>query len=362
MVDDRLIQAALTAVGASCRVARTVQRDIEQVRRITKDDKSPVTVADFAVQAVVAMELRGLLGPTLIVGEETSGQLRTAAQSAVLEALVREVAAHRPNVSAHDVLDAIDQCNHDATAQEYWALDPIDGTKGFLRGQQYAIALAYVKNGRVVLGVMGCPNLPADHAAPLDVRAWSDGNSNGLIYAATAGAGTWEYRADGLNAKPRRVRASEYKPGMPIRACESVESSHSKQDDTARILRELAACWASKHGHGGSNGEGRGMPVRLDSQCKYAVVARGQADVYLRLPTSKEYVEKVWDHAAGMIIAQEAGAIVTDIFGASLDFTHGRRLESNRGIVCAAAGLHPHVIDVIERLGLTTRNAVGMPH
>jgi 3'(2'), 5'-bisphosphate nucleotidase len=39
-------------------------------------------------------------------------------------------------------------------------LDPIDGTLGFVRGDQYAIALAMVENGEVVLGVLGCPNLP----------------------------------------------------------------------------------------------------------------------------------------------------------------------------------------------------------
>ena len=43
---------------------------------------------------------------------------------------------------------------------EFWTLDPIDGTKGFLRGEQYAIALAKISAGAVTLGVLGCPNLP----------------------------------------------------------------------------------------------------------------------------------------------------------------------------------------------------------
>jgi 3'(2'), 5'-bisphosphate nucleotidase len=74
--------------------------------------------------------------------------------------------------------------------------------------------------------------------------------------------------------------------------------------------------------------------------------------VYLRMPTKKGYIEKVWDHAAGAIIAQEAGAVVTDITGARLDFTHGRLLKGNRGIVCAAADVHGRVIEAIERLGI----------
>lgn len=332
MSSDRYLSAAIRTVADACRVARSVQRDLDRMRQITKDDKSPVTVADFAVQAIVAMDLAQALGPSLIVGEETSRQLRSPDQAAVLEAVVSAVAVDHPNANADDVLRAIDACNHEATATAYWALDPIDGTKGFLRGQQYAIALARIEHGQVVLGVMGCPNLPVDQHAPLD-RA----DPQGSIYAATLGGGAWEI--DGENQGPhRRIRAANYEAGSPIRACESVEAGHSKQDETARILRELGAA---------------GQPARLDSQCKYAVVARGQADVYLRIPTGKTYVEKIWDHAAGAIIATEAGAIVSDITGAALDFTRGPRLEANRGIVCAAAGLHERIIAVIERLGIS---------
>ena len=332
MPDDHLLNAALQTVADACRVARQVQHDIEKVRRITKDDKSPVTVADFAVQAVVAMGLHEALGTTLIVGEENSGQLRTPDQAHVLEAVVAEVRESRQGVSDDDVLEAIDACNHDARGEAYWALDPIDGTKGFLRGQQYAIALARIEHGEVVLGVMGCPNLSADHNAPLDVA-----DSSGAIYIAALGRGTWECSSQISSLSRRQVRASLHDGSHPIRACESVEASHSKQDTSARILQELGAT---------------GKPARLDSQCKYAVVARGQADVYLRIPTSKTYIEKIWDHAAGAIIATEAGAVVSDITGAALDFTQGRLLKANRGIVCAARGVHQRVIDCIDRLGV----------
>ena len=104
-------------------------------------------------------------------------------------------------------------------------------------------------------------------------------------------------------------------------------------------------------------GCGRLKPVRLDSQCKYAVVARGQADGYLRLPTRRDYVEKIWDHAAGSIIATEAGAVVSDVEGRTLDFTHGRRLERNRGIICASPAIHSRVIDAINNLGLAQDHA-----
>ena len=331
---QRDVRAAFASVSAACDAARHVQRDLDGLaaRRLMKDDKSPVTVADFAVQAVVAMRLEQSLGPSLIVGEEHAGMLRSEDQSALRDAVVEAVRMVEPSASVNQVLDAIDRCDHDATAEAYWTLDPIDGTKGFLRGQQYAIALARIERGRAVLGVMGCPNLPVDFGAPLD-----HADSRGAIYTATLGGGTWEQAGTSMDGTCRRIAAAANGVGRGIRACESVEAAHSRHDDSARVLHELGEA---------------GTPVRLDSQCKYAIVARGQADVYLRMPTKKGYIEKIWDHAAGVIIAAEAGAVVTDITGARLDFSHGRLLQANRGIVCAAPGVHGRIIETIDRLGI----------
>ena len=88
--------------------------------------------------------------------------------------------------------------------------------------------------------------------------------------------------------------------------------------------------------------------VRLDSQAKYAVVARGEADVYLRLPTRADYREKIWDHAGGVLVVEEAGGQVTDIDGLPLDFTHGRELSANRGVVVTNGRLHDDVLRTIR--------------
>ena len=325
------------AVAAACRVARTVQQDLQRVQQITKDDRSPVTVADYAVQAIIALALREHLGETLIVGEEHAGYLRQPEHAAVRDAVVEAVRILRPGVCGDAVLDAIDNCDHDASADAYWTLDPIDGTKGFLRGQQYAIALARLERGRVVLGAMGCPNLPTDWSRPFDTP-----DPEGAIYLAATGAGSWQWPAADLDREPSPIRTrhtgGEDAP-RTVTICESVEAAHSKHDDTQRVLDRL----------------GYGVEyARLDSQCKYAVVARGQADAYLRMPARKDYVEKIWDHAAGMLIATEAGAVVTDIAGSPLDFGHGRRLERNRGIVCAAAGVHGKIIETVGALGIAS--------
>ena len=85
----------------------------------------------------------------------------------------------------------------------------------------------------------------------------------------------------------------------------------------------------------------------------HGAVARGDASVYLRLPTRADYVEKIWDHAAGSIVVREAGGQVTDVYGNELDFSLGRTLENNKGVIVSNGRLHDRVIGAVkEVLGL----------
>ncbi|MGD9601915.1 MAG: 3'(2'),5'-bisphosphate nucleotidase [Gammaproteobacteria bacterium] len=327
---ELMLDAARDAVAQTCVVARQVQHAAGEMKRLTKDDYSPVTVADFAVQALVALHLRERLGSLALVGEETAADLRTARSATLRDAVVAAVCQVRPTLTEAEVLSAIDLGDHDASGDAYWTLDPIDGTKGFLRGGQYAISLAYITGGEVVLGVLGCPNLGADFAMPFDRPA-----PEGTLFFARRGSGTFAVPANsaGARATPVRVRTTQDLTSM--RVCESVEAAHSRQDETQRIAARLGA---------------RGTPARLDSQCKYAVVARGQADAYIRMPTRADYVEKIWDHAAGMLVATEAGASVSDVDGRALDFSQGATLKKNRGIVCAPPPFHAAILDAIQVL------------
>lgn len=61
----------------------------------------------------------------------------------------------------NQILEAISRCNSSGGSRgRYWVLDPVDGTLGFVRGDQYAVALALIEDGDVVVGVLGCPNYP----------------------------------------------------------------------------------------------------------------------------------------------------------------------------------------------------------
>lgn len=326
------LNVAIAAVAAACRVTRHVQNRQQHIDRHNKDDMSPVTVADYAAQAVIARQLADALGTLTLVGEEDASTMREAGRSALREEVAAAARVVWADAGSAEVLDAIDLGNHDASSERYWTLDPIDGTKGFLRGGQYAVSLALIEKGQVVLGVLGCPNMSGDYA-----RSFDHPDPRGCLFYATRGGGSWSVPADRPHISPQRLDASREQDIGAMRVCESVEAAHSRIDDTGRIVEYLGA---------------RGTPARLDSQCKYAVVARGQAEAYLRLPTRRDYVEKIWDHAAGMIIAEEASAIVTDVLGRPLDFSRGTGLASNRGILCASRAFHGRIRQAIASLEL----------
>ena len=318
------LEIAVMAVRDAARVCQNVQRNLVSAATLEKKDRSPVTVADFASQALVCSSLAENSKIPAIVGEENAAELRETGAEETREKVIEHVRNVRgAGVSSDQALDWIDLggVTPDGSIERYWTLDPIDGTKGFLRGEQYAIALGLIEHGRVVLGVLGCPNLPGPGGRP------------GCLLTAIRGSGA-EARPlggsdrDGATA----IHVSPVEATAAARFCESVESGHSDQGQSARIAAAL---------------EITEEPVRVDSQAKYAIVAQGQAQIYLRLPTSKEYREKIWDHAAGMIIVEEAGGRVTDVRGHDLDFGHGRMLENNAGIIATNGPLHEAVLKAV---------------
>lgn len=334
------VNAAHAAVVTAAQVTRLVQRRLGDFRSLLKPDDSPVSVADFAAQAVVAHVLQDRFGPIAMVGEESALELHEmlrAGDSAVPEQVLSAVRSVWPRATMDRMLEAIDVGKDEPSASAYWTLDPIDGTKGFLRGEQYAISLAWIDGDQVTVGALGCPNLAIDQARPLQGV-----DPAGSIYLATADGPVLEGLCE-VDAPVHEMRRPAHEPSRGIRTTASVEKGHSNQGATAEIM-----AWVARHAEPGHGGVGE--PVRIDSQAKYAVVARGQADAYLRFPVKQGYIEKIWDHAAGAIVALRAGVSVTDVDGAVLDFSCGSTLARNRGIVCAPRDVHERIMEAIEAL------------
>jgi len=318
-------RVAADAVAEAVLLCMAVQAELTSADALQKGDRSPVTVADFGAQALVCRRLSQAFPHDPIVAEEDSSELVDPANEELLEAVVSHVAARAPSATPEQVAEWIDSGNGDV-ADRFWTLDPIDGTKGFLRGMQYAVALALVENGAVSVAVLGCPALPLALDDP--------SGGTGSLFVAARGQGTEMSALDGTGQHPVGV-ATEDERGAR-RFVESVESSHGDAE-----LQEAAASAAGFVD----------PPLKLDSQVKYGAVARGDAALYLRIPSRhrSDYREKIWDHAAGALIVTEAGGRVTDMFGRSLDFGAGIELREGAGIVASNAKVHDLVLEALSK-------------
>lgn len=310
------LAAALAAIRPAMTLCRSVQASMDDAV-LEKDDRSPVTVADYGSQALVCRSLAASCPSDPVVAEEEARALRQPEQSTFLARVGRELALVGVEADGETICGWIDR-GSSQPAQRFWTLDPIDGTKGFLRKEHYAVALALIIAGRVEVAVLGCPQL-------------GDPACGGLVYSAVRGRGARVAPYNDPNDS-RPVQVSDCPDMVSARLCESVESGHSAHDRSLRIVDDLGL---------------GGQPVRLDSQAKYATVADGAAEIYLRLPVNDTYREKIWDHAAGALVVSESGGRVTDTDGRPLDFSLGRELVANRGVVATNGTLHERVLDAV---------------
>jgi 3'(2'), 5'-bisphosphate nucleotidase len=324
---EKELEIARQAIIDAMRISRAVQRELTGKESITKSDRSPVTIADFAAQAIVCNQLNQHFPGIPIVGEERSDALKKPEHREIFEKIVHYIDSDETVgsfLNKDNLLDSIDLGGCEPNKEMFWTLDPVDGTKGFLRGEQFAIALALVVKGEVNLGVLGCPNLEVpERQAP-----------QGYLLFAVKGEGTHLFNVE--SGAMEKVDVSSITDPEQMRFVESYESAHSNQDMQLGIARALKM---------------ERDPVRMDSQVKYAVLATGHAEIYLRIPNPKtpDYREKIWYHAAGSLVVEEAGALVSDIKGNKLDFNAGRTLKNNSGVFASVPAVHDRVLEIIRK-------------
>ncbi|KAK3004237.1 hypothetical protein RJ639_020215 [Escallonia herrerae] len=364
------LEVAVRAVHMACLLCQVVQeslvsKGIDQVQ--SKEDNSPVTVADWSVQATVSWILSKAFGRqnVSIVAEEDVQALSKSNAAGLLEAVVKTVndclaeaphfglAAPVTSLGTTEVLEAISCCNSTGgPTGKFWVLDPVDGTLGFVRGDQYAVALALIEDGEVVLGVLGCPNYPVNKEwlsyhngyrriisklTPPTSKSWD----KGCVFYARKGSGkAWMqpliYREKRLvwPNSAKQIHVSHIDNPALATFCEPVEKANSSHSYTAGLAHRVGL---------------RNQPLRVYSMVKYAAIARGDAEIFMKFARAG-YKEKIWDHAAGVVIIEEAGGVVTDAGGHALDFSKGIYLGGlDRGIIaCAGAKLHEKIIEAVD--------------
>ena len=313
---------AVAAVREAARLCRCVQDALLRPTAKSKANRTPVTVADYGAQAVVCRMLRERFPDDGIIAEEQATEM-LAAGGEMAEQVVDAV---RRTADASADLETICRwidAGPSAPTNRQWVLDPVDGTKGFLRREQYAIALSLLIDGRPRLGVLGCPSLPNEAGEP------------GCLFVASQGSGARRMAIHG-DDEGTTVSVSTDCEGPELVLAESVESQHANQELHQQIARHLGI---------------RQKPLRYDSQVKYGVVAGGQASIYLRLahPSRPDHRQRIWDHAAGWMVVTEAGGKVSDVHGSPLDFSRGSRLANKGGVVCTNGACHDRVVAAIRQ-------------
>jgi 3'(2'), 5'-bisphosphate nucleotidase len=256
-MDPARLGALLEEVG---RLARRAGAAVEAVRggpleTEEKADGSPVTRADKAAETILVAGLRPLLPGAAVVSEE--GDVEAAMAGA---------------------------------GSTYWLVDPLDGTKEFLKGlPEYTVNVALVEAGVPILGVI--------YVSAAD-----------CLYLAARGCGA--RRRDGSG----EMRLQAPSVAQPRRAV--VSRSHLSPE-TGELLARLGVTETIPRG----------------SSLKMCAVAEGAADLYPRLgPT------RLWDTAAGTAIAREAGCDVVALDGTPLRYDLASGLVRPGFLVSAPGG------------------------
>lgn len=287
----------------------------EDVQVWTKDDRSPVTVADLLHQSQFQHMIRDHFpGDGLVAEESPAMQEQTLAEAT--EASERYYG--RPLRA--EVVE-LPEYGEEVT----WMIDPIDGTKGYLAGRYYAIAVGFFRGGTPVFGAMAVPHAPRANPTRID---------NALAFA-IAGQGAWIGTITGS--------------GVP--AFEKLETQREGFQRPYRVAVSLE--------HGGGVEKlmqgGEIEVVKLDSQAKYLAVAANEIDAYMRKTRGDGGTDVTWDHMPGVLIATESGASVCMFDGSAAVMRPERVVRFAGGVYCHRGPVGGPIGKLIQEIAAASR-------
>ncbi len=302
----------LTAARQASALTRAGQR--AGFDRASKDaEGDPVTSADYGAQAVICRALAAAYPDHAVIAEEGADQFMTLLTDSQRERIAERVGgAVGERVSIDQVTAWLDH-GRGVESEITWVIDPIDGTKGYIASRQYAIAIAALADGEPIASAIACP-----------------GYGRGLLFYAQRG-GAFVEALDG--GSPARIAVSGVTAFEQARIVGSLERHKGDHPGSEAVYDAL--------------GIQPNQRTLVDSQAKYAMVACGDADVFMRLMTAEHHRHWVWDHAPGVALVRAAGGVCTDMDGAPLRFDAGATMP-NRGMVISNGWLHDRLLDAIR--------------
>jgi 3'(2'), 5'-bisphosphate nucleotidase len=312
------LQPIFQAVRQAAELCRRVQET--HLMSSEKAGHEPVTIADYGSQAILGRAVCLHFPDDAILAEESGAQF----VELVADDQKKEVIRLMEDILGVDVrpADVVRWLDHGQgrEAERTWVIDPIDGTKGFLALRNYVIAAGIMVDRKPVGGVIGAPAYPT-------------ADRGGVLFHAQGGAAFMQPLAGG---QVRRIKVSDRTEATQVRALESVEKSHANHDRMQHV-REVA-------------GLGKASLTRIDSMEKYARIAAGDGELYLRLPrigSTRPFM--AWDHAAGAALVQAAGGMATDIDGSPLNFAEDKTLH-NKGIIVSNGHIHERILAAVQKV------------
>jgi len=319
-------QQIIDAVRLAAELCRRVQQT--QVISSEKPGEGPVTIADYGSQAILCRAISKAYPNDAILAEEQAAQFLAGVADSQRASIVNLVNAMlNEKISEADIVGWLEY-GRGRAAERTWAIDPLDGTNGYLAARRYTIAAGLLVNSQAVEAVMGSPGYP-------------DPGAQGKLFFTVDGAA---YMQSMTGGQPQRIYVSDRTAADGVIAVESFETLHADHTFISRVYEASRIKLIRAE--------------RVDGQDKYCMVACGDADVYLRVSPDRNYRHKTWDHAAGVALVQAAGGMVTDLDGAPIDFSPGSTLR-NRFIVVSNRQIHQNVLDGL-RASLTDEKVSGM--
>ncbi|KAI1354508.1 carbohydrate phosphatase [Xylaria sp. FL0043] len=343
------LQVAIGAVQSAAKISQRVL-SADDKGTVEKDDLSPVTIADFAIQALLTATIYDVFPDDNFVGEESAAELRDnpVLLNRVWELLLRlrdddevKTRCKLPR-SPEEMCEMIDKCGlgepGGSDSGRVWVFDPIDGTKTFVRREAYAINVALLEGGKQMLSVVGCPTLPTNASGPIE-NTTVDPTGLGTIVFAVKGHGTY-------------VRPLIETPGeeVVVRKLEPHSTSASVAD-----LRPVSCYHMLDSGVDEAH---EAIFARLGITTKgcdflawvlrWVALGLGLANITVWVYRKRERTGKIWDHAGAMLLFEELGGKITDIDGKDIDLTAGRKLTENHGFVAAPRDIHDIVLKTVH--------------
>lgn len=316
------LKPILDAVRRAVVICQDVQANfLHSHDKVSTENTEPVTIADYASQAIISHAIQTHYPDDAIIAEESGrefGEIVGENERALILSLLTNI--YDRNVTQTDVMTWLDH-GKSHQASRTWVIDPIDGTKGFVNRRHYAIGVALLQDGIPAEAIIACPGYEGE------------GFTGAIFYTDDGQAYRTSLAAGGEAVE---IRVSGRGVDDHAHLVQSFERAHAGKERMARVYREA--------------GLGQARISELDSMEKYALVAGGDAELYLRLHrVGSEYTHKSWDHAAGTALVITAGGRVTDVDGSPLDFSQGANLP-NKGMVVSNGVLHDAVLQAIQGL------------